>query len=156
MQGSDPDDLRFMRLAFEEARAAGDLDEVPIGAIIVLDGEIIGRGHNQTRTLIDPTAHAEILAIRHAAQTMGVQRLVGATCYSTLEPCFMCAGALSHARMGRVVWATRDPKFGGCASLGAVLSDERLNHQATITEGVLADESAELLRTFFKSKRGGA
>lgn len=145
-----------MRLALEEAEAARALDEVPVGAIIVQDGEVIGRGHNQTRTRVDPTAHAELLAIRAAAQHLGVQRLVGATCYSTLEPCFMCAGALSHARIARVVWATRDPKFGGCASLGSVLSDEALNHQAITCEGVLADESAQLLRTFFKSKRGGA
>lgn len=148
-------DLVFMRLALAEAEEARRLDEVPIGAVIVLDGEVIGRGHNQTRTLVDPTAHAEVLAVRAAAQTVGAQRIVGATCFTTLEPCFMCAGALSHARISRVVWGARDPKFGGCASLGQVLTDERLNHRATITEGVLAEESAELLRTFFKSKRGG-
>jgi len=145
-----------MRLALAEAERAFGEDEVPVGAVIVLDGEVVGRGRNRTRALVDPTAHAEVLAVRAAAAAVGAQRLVGATCYSTLEPCFMCAGALSHARVGRVVWATRDPKFGGCASLGRVLSDARLNHRALIHEGVLAEESARLLRTFFQSKRGGA
>jgi len=145
-----------MRLALEEARAAEALDEVPIGAVVVQDGRVIGRGHHRTRTHVDPTAHAEVLAIREAAATVGVQRLVGATVYATLEPCFMCAGALLHARVARLVFGARDPKFGGCASLGEVLSDRRLNHQVVLTEGVLADESAELLRTFFRSKRGGS
>lgn len=153
---TDEVDLRFMRLALDEAERARDLDEVPIGAVLVLDGEVVGRGHNETRRRVDPTAHAELLAIREAAARLGAQRLPGAVCYTTLEPCFMCAGALSHARVARVVWATRDPKFGACASLGRVLTDERLNHRATITEGVLAEESAELLRTFFRSKRGGS
>jgi tRNA(adenine34) deaminase len=153
---SAEDDLRFMRDAIEEACAARDLDEVPIGAIVVLDGEVISRGHNRTRSLVDPTAHAEILAIREAARLVGANRLVGSTVYTTVEPCFMCAGALMHARVERVVWAVRDPKFGGCASLGSVLSDSRLNHRVRISEGVLADESRELLQTFFRSKRGGA
>ena len=144
-----------MQLAIEEALHARALDEVPIGAVVVLDGRVLGRGHNQTRTRVDPTAHAEVLAIRDAAEQLGAQRLVGATLYTTLEPCFMCAGALCHARLERVVWGARDPKFGGCASLGGVLSDSRLNHQVSITEGVLAAQSAELLRTFFRSKRGG-
>jgi tRNA(adenine34) deaminase len=145
-----------MQLALEEALRARELDEVPIGAVIVHEGRVLGRGHNQTRTRVDPTAHAEVLAIREAAEQLGAQRLVGATLYTTLEPCFMCAGALCHARLERVVWGARDPKFGGCASLGSVLSDSRLNHQVSITEGVLAAQSAELLRTFFRSKRGGA
>jgi tRNA(adenine34) deaminase len=148
-------DLEFMRLALREAEAARELDEVPVGAVIVQDGEVIGSGHNQTRTRIDPTAHAELIAVRASAERVGAQRLVGAVCYTTLEPCFMCAGALSHARIARVVWGARDLKFGGCASLGNVLTDERLNHRATITEGVLAAESAALLREFFQSKRGG-
>ncbi|MCL4137239.1 UNVERIFIED_CONTAM: hypothetical protein GTU68_019544 [Idotea baltica] len=145
-----------MREALAEAALARDLDEVPVGAIIVLDGEVIGRGHNQVRSRIDPCAHAEILAIRDAAQTMGVGRFPGAVCYTTLEPCFMCAGALSHSRMSRVVWGARDPKFGACVSLGNVLTDERLNHRATITDGVLAAEAAELLQLFFRSKRRGS
>ncbi|MFT7486632.1 MAG: tRNA(adenine34) deaminase, partial [Candidatus Paceibacteria bacterium] len=145
-------DEQFMRLALEQAELARAADEVPVGAVIVLNGQVIGRGRNQTRTQVDPTAHAEILAIREAAEHMGVQRLPGAVCYSTLEPCFMCAGALSHARISRVVWGARDPKFGACASLGNVLTDERMNHRATITEGVLAATAAELLQTFFRSK----
>ncbi len=149
-------DRRFMQEALAQAALARDLDEVPVGAVIVLDGEIIGRGHNQVRSRIDPCAHAEILAIRDAAQRMGVGRLPGAVCYTTLEPCFMCAGALSHARMSRVVWGARDPKFGACVSLGNVLTDERLNHRATITEGVLAAEAAEILQLFFRSKRSGS
>jgi tRNA(adenine34) deaminase len=149
------DDLRYMRAALDQAALARDMDEVPVGAVIVLDGQIIGCAHNQTRTLIDPTAHAEILALREAAEHVGVLRLPGAVCYTTLEPCFMCAGALSHARFARVVWGARDPKFGGCASLGNVLTDGRMNHRATLTEGVLAAEAAELLQSFFRSKRGG-
>ncbi len=148
-------DLHFMSAALAEAELARELDEVPIGAVVVFEGQILARGHNQTRTRVDPTAHAELLAIRAAAETIGAQRLVGATVYTTLEPCFMCAGALCHARIARVVWGARDPKFGGCASLGRVLSDTRLNHQVSITEGVCAAESRELLRTFFRSKRGG-
>ena len=153
--GTDaPDDLHWMGEALAEARAAAEADEVPIGAVVVLDGRIIGRGRNNTRTGVDPTAHAELEAVRAAARTLGAQRLVGATVYTTVEPCFMCAGALSHARVARVVWAVRDPKFGGCASLGQVLSDPRLNHRARVDEGVRADEARTLLQTFFRSKRG--
>jgi len=152
--GPAPDDVRFMVLALQQAEAARDADEVPIGAVIVRDGEILGRGRNRTRASGDPTAHAEIEALRAAAAAAGEGRLPGAVCYTTVEPCFMCAGALSHARVARVVWAVRDPKFGGCASLGAVLSDPRLNHRAEITEGVLADEARTLLQEFFRSKRG--
>ena len=143
-----------MAEALLEAQRARDLDEVPIGAVVVRDGEVLGRGHNRTRSDVDPTAHAEVLALRAAAARVGEQRLVGATVYTTLEPCFMCAGALLHARVERVVWAARDPKFGGCASVGSVLCDSRLNHQISITEGVSADASRDLLRTFFRSKRG--
>jgi len=155
--GPGPDrevDERCMALALAEARAARDADEVPIGAVIVRDGLVLGRGRNRTRELCDPTAHAEIVALRAAAQAVGEARLVGAVCYTTVEPCFMCAGALSHARIARAVWGVRDPKFGGCASLGQVLSDERLNHRAQITEGVHADEARTLLQEFFRSKRG--
>jgi tRNA(adenine34) deaminase len=147
-------DEHFMDLALEEARRARDLDEVPVGAVVVLDGRVIGRGHNLTRTRRDPTAHAEMQAIVEAAREVGAARVVGAVLYSTVEPCFMCAGALVHARVARVVWGVRDPKFGGCASLGQVLSDRRANHRARITEGVRADEARQLLQTFFRSKRG--
>jgi len=149
-----PQDERFMRLALDEARAAERADEVPIGALVTLDGAIVARAHNLTRTRRDPTAHAELLAVSEACRTLGAMRLPGAVVYTTVEPCFMCAGALSHARVARVVWGVRDPKFGGCASLGAVLGDPRLNHQVEITEGVCADEARALLQEFFRSKRG--
>jgi tRNA(adenine34) deaminase len=148
------DDQDFMALALREARAAERADEVPIGAVVVLDGRLIARAHNLTRTRCDPTAHAEVLALSKAARKLGAQRLPGAVVYTTVEPCFMCAGALSHARVARVVWAVRDPKFGGCVSLGHVLSDPRLNHRAEITEGVGADEARALLQEFFRKKRG--
>jgi tRNA(adenine34) deaminase len=143
-----------MALALREARAAERKDEVPIGAVVVLDGEVVARAHNLTRTRCDPTAHAEVLALSKAARKLGAQRLPGAVVYTTVEPCFMCAGALSHARVARVVWAVRDPKFGGCVSLGHVLSDPRLNHRAEITEGVGAEEARTLLQEFFRKKRG--
>jgi tRNA(adenine34) deaminase len=142
-----------MALALREARAAERKDEVPIGAIVVLDGLLVARAHNLTRTRCDPTAHAEVLALSKAARKLGAQRLPGAVVYTTVEPCFMCAGALSHARVARVVWAVRDPKFGGCVSLGHVLSDPRLNHRAEITEGVGAEEARALLQEFFRKKR---
>ena len=143
-----------MRLALEQARLASDVsDEVPIGAVVVLDGEVLASAHNETRTRKDPTAHAEVLAIRAAARSSQSMRLVGATVYTTVEPCFMCAGALSHARVARVVWGVRDPKFGACASLGSVLTEPRLNHQVEWSEGVCADEARELLQSFFRSKR---
>lgn len=145
-----------MREALACARRAEEEDEVPIGAVIVLDGACIGRGWNRTRAAADPTGHAEIHAIREAAARVGAQRLVGATCYTTVEPCFMCAGALLHARVDRVVWGVRDPKFGACASLGEVFSDERLNHQIEIREGVAAEEARTLLVEFFQSKRRAA
>ncbi len=149
-------DAHWMDQALEEARAARDEDEVPVGAVVVLDGEEIARAHNRTRADRDPTAHAELLAIQEAANRVGAMRLPGATVYTTVEPCFMCAGALSHARVARVVWAVRDPKFGGCVSLGRVLDDPRLNHRIDHAEGVRADEARELLVTFFQKKRASA
>jgi tRNA(adenine34) deaminase len=143
-----------MHGALEEARAALAADEVPIGAVIVRDGVVLGRGRNRCRERRDPTAHAEMEALREAFAATGDMRLPGATVYTTVEPCFMCAGALSHARVARVVWGVRDPKFGGAASLGSVLTDTRLNHMAEIAEGVLAEESRALLQGFFRSKRG--
>ena len=154
-EGSPLDvDERWMGEALSEARLAAAADEVPIGAVVVLEGRVVGRGHNRTRRDQDPTQHAEMVAVRAAARELGAQRLVGATVYTTVEPCFMCAGALSHARVSRVVWGVRDPKFGGCASLGNVLGDTRLNHRAQVSEGVRADEARELLVSFFQSKRG--
>ena len=142
-----------MDAALDEARRAAALDEVPIGAVIVSDGRLLARGHNRTRLRCDPTAHAELLALRVAARRTGYQRLDGATVYTTVEPCFMCAGALIHARVRRVVWAVRDPKFGGCASLGHVLDVPGANHRATWTEGVRAEEARRLLQDFFRAKR---
>jgi tRNA(adenine34) deaminase len=147
-------DREGMELALAEARAAFEEDEVPVGAVVVLGSRVVGRGHNRTRAERDPTAHAEVLAIREAARTVGAQRLVGATVYTTVEPCFMCAGALVHARVARVVWALRDPKFGACASLGRVLQDERLNHRCQTAEGVGAQASRSLLRRFFERLLG--
>jgi tRNA(adenine34) deaminase len=152
--GPEARDLEFMDQALEEARLAAREDEVPIGAVVVLDGRVLARGHNRTRSEQDPTQHAEMVALRAAVRSLGAQRLVGATFYSTVEPCFMCAGALSHARVARVVWGVRDPKFGACASLGTVLTDGRLNHRAQVVEGVRADQARELLQSFFQSKRG--
>jgi tRNA(adenine34) deaminase len=147
-------DQAGMELALAEAERARALDEVPIGAVVVLDGRVIGRGHNLTRARRDPTAHAEMLALAQAVAEVSALRLPGATVYTTVEPCFMCAGALSHARVARVVWAVRDPKFGGCVSLGSVLDDPRLNHRIEYTEGVCADRARELLQQFFREKRG--
>ena len=152
-QANDSMDLRFMELALSEARRARDRDEVPVGAVVVLEGEVIGRGHNRTRRECDPSAHAEIVALREAGRRVEAARLPGATLYTTVEPCFMCAGALIHARVARVVWGVRDPKFGGCVSLGRVLDNPRANHRAEITEDVLADEARELMQEFFRSKR---
>src|ERR1051325_1292407 len=123
-----------MALALEGARAAEREDEVPIGAVLLLDGRLVARAHNQTRTRRDPTAHAELLVVSQAAVALAASRLPGAVVYTTVEHCFMCAGALLHERVARVVWAVRDPKFGAAASLGNVLGDARLNHQVEITE----------------------
>ena len=150
---ADGSDESFMELALEEARQAEREDEVPIGAVVVLDGRVVASAHNLTRTRRDPTAHAELIAIQRAAQAVGAMRIPGATVYTTVEPCFMCAGALSHARVARVVWGVRDPKFGACASLGNVLGDPRLNHRALQREGVGADEARRLMQEFFRRKR---
>jgi tRNA(adenine34) deaminase len=149
-------DRAFMELALEEARLAAEADEVPIGAVVVREGRVLARAHNRTRELADPTAHAEMLAISAAARARRAQRLPGAVLYTTVEPCFMCAGALVHARFERVVWALRDPKFGGCASLGAVLDVPGANHAVRCAEGVQADEARELLVGFFQKKRADA
>ncbi|MBI5363453.1 MAG: nucleoside deaminase [Planctomycetes bacterium] len=145
-----------MELALSEARAAEAEDEVPIGAVVVLEGRVVARAHNLTRTRRDPTAHAELLALSHAAQSLRALRLPGAAVFTTVEPCFMCAGALVHARVARVVWAVRDPKFGGCQSLGEVLQHPRANHRVEFTEGVCADEARALLQAFFRNKRDGS
>ncbi|MDG1983678.1 MAG: nucleoside deaminase [Planctomycetota bacterium] len=149
----DLDDGAGIALALAYAEEARDADEVPIGAVVVRDGALLGVGRNRCRSHGEATAHAEMLALSDAFQRTGDMRLPGATVYTTVEPCFMCAGALSHARIARVVWAVRDPKFGGAASLGSVLTDPRLNHTAELREGILAEESRALLQRFFRDKR---
>jgi tRNA(adenine34) deaminase len=142
-----------MGLALAEARAAGAAGEVPIGAVVVRRGELLASAHNRVRRDRDPTAHAELLALRAAAGRTGFERLADCEVYSTVEPCFMCAGALVQARVARVRWAVRDPKFGGCVSLGRVLEHPLANHRVTSEEGLLADESRELLQAFFRELR---
>ena len=148
-----PEDQVWMMEALAEARRAAEIGEVPIGAIVVLNGEILGRGHNRREIDGDPLAHAEVLAIRAAAWRMGGWRLSGATMYVTLEPCPMCAGALVNSRIQRLVYGAADPKAGYCGSLGNLVQDPRLNHRLEVTAGVLESESAALLRGFFASLR---
>lgn len=146
-----------MREALAEARRAAEIGEVPIGAVIVREGEsggeIVGRGHNRREIDQDPLAHAEILAIRQAAARVGGWRLTGCTMYVTLEPCAMCAGALVNSRVERLVWGAPDPKAGWCGTLGNLVQDPRLNHRLEMAAGVLAEDSAALLRSFFASLR---
>jgi len=149
----DESDLSFMRLALSEARAAAERGEVPVGAVVVCAGEVLASAGNRVRAGCDPAAHAELLALRAAARRLGVVRLTECEVYSTLEPCFMCAGALVHARVRRVVFATRDPKFGGCVSLGRVLDHPRANHRVRMREGVAAGEAVALLQDFFRARR---
>ena len=149
----EPEDERFMDLALDEARAALAAGEVPVGAVVVLDGRVIGRGHNQPLGLKDPTAHAEVLALRAAAQVMSNYRLGGADLYATVEPCAMCCGAAVLARVARVVYGAPDPKAGAARTLYRLLEDARLNHQAAVRGEVRGEESAALLREFFQAKR---
>jgi tRNA(adenine34) deaminase len=151
-----PDDDAGMRAALREARASLERDEVPVGCVIVHDGLVIGRGHNQVEALQDATAHAEILAIGAASNALGSWRLNECTLYVTLEPCSMCAGAIVLARLGRLVYGATDPKAGGCGSVTDVTGESRLNHRVAITSGVLADECGELLRDFFRKRRKAA
>ncbi|MCB9871653.1 MAG: nucleoside deaminase [Planctomycetes bacterium] len=151
--GQNPDDERWMRRCLELAVEAARADEVPVGALVVRDGEVLGEGRNRTRELGSPLAHAEMLALQAAFERAGEGRLVGGELFCSLEPCFMCAGAALHARVARVVFATRDPKFGACGSLAVLPSDPRLNHRCPVTEGVLAEDSAGLLREFFRRLR---
>ena len=147
------DDERFMREALDEARRGAVAGEVPIGAVVVMGGVVVGRAHNAPITLADPTAHAEVLALRTAAGEGGNYRLAGATLYATVEPCAMCCGAALHARVARVVYGARDPKAGAVESLYRLLDDARLNHRAEVLGGVLADEAARLLSEFFETRR---
>jgi tRNA(adenine34) deaminase len=147
------DDERWMRIALEEAAAAEALGEVPVGAVIVRGGEVVARGHNLTHTDQDPSAHAEMVAIRCAAQATGHWRLLDCTLYVTLEPCAMCSGAIVLARIPRLVYAAPDPKAGMCGSLENLVQYPRLNHRVQLTAGVLAQEAGEVLRAFFRARR---
>jgi len=147
------DDVLFMMIALEEARKAFDKAETPVGAIVVKDGEVIARAHNLRETLQDPTAHAEIIAIKDASQKLGRWRLTDCSIYVTLEPCAMCAGAMVLARIQRLVYGTSDPKSGAVGSLMNLLSDERLNHKVDVESGVLAKECGDILSDFFSSRR---
>jgi tRNA(adenine34) deaminase len=147
-------DLRLMRCALKEAALAAERGEVPVGAVVAKDGEILATAHNERETLKDPTAHAELLALRRAARELGSWRLTGCTLYATLEPCPMCAGALYAARISRLVYAAQDPKAGASGTLYNLPADPRLNHTYPYKSGVLRDESAALLRAFFEQRRG--
>lgn len=151
---SDVADSAAMQVALDEARAATAHDDVPIGAVVVRDGVVIARRHNEREVSGDPTAHAEVLALRDAATVVGHWRLLDCTLYVTLEPCVMCAGALVNARIGRVVYGATDPKAGAVESLYEVCADARLNHRPPVTRGVLADECGALLKSFFAARRG--
>ena len=152
--GFSAEDEAYMRRALQLAAHARDAEnEVPVGAVLVQEGQIVGLGWNRNITLHDPTAHAEIMALRAAGEKVSNYRIVGATLYVTLEPCAMCAMALVHARIGRVVYGTTDPKTGAAGSVFDTLISDRHNHRISVQGGLLADESATLLRDFFRARR---
>ncbi len=146
-------DIDFMNIALQEAVVGYKQNEVPIGAVLVQEGQILAQAHNAPIASKDPSAHAEMLAIRKACEKTGNYRLTGASLYVTLEPCVMCAGAILQARLKRVIFGARDPKAGAVVSLYRILNDNRLNHQVDVTEGVLQEECGEILSRFFKEKR---
>jgi tRNA(adenine34) deaminase len=148
-----PRDDHFMRLALREAERALEHDDVPIGAVVVHDGEVLAAGHNERELRQDPTAHAEMVALREAARALGTWRVLDSVLYVTLEPCAMCAGAIVLARVPRVVFGASDPKAGACGSVLDVLGEPRLNHRPVLAGGLLAQECAELLSAFFASRR---
>ncbi len=148
-----PRDEYFMRLALREASRALEHDDIPVGAVVVKDGEVIGTGHNEREVRSDPTAHAELIALRDAARTLGSWRVLESVLYVTLEPCPMCAGAIVLARVPRVIFGTPDPKAGAAGSVLDVLAEPRLNHRPQVESGLLAEECADLLRSFFASRR---
>ncbi len=149
----DLGDEKVMRLALREAERAFTKQEVPVGAVITQDGRVLASAHNRPIHLGDPTAHAEILALRKAARKLGNYRLTGCTLYVTMEPCAMCSGAIVQARLRRVVFGATDPKTGAAGSALAVLNHPKLNHQVEVVKGVLAEDSAALLRAFFRARR---
>jgi tRNA(adenine34) deaminase len=148
-----PRDEYFMRLALREAERALEHDDIPVGAVVVRDGEVIGSGHNEREVRADPTAHAELIALRAAARTLGSWRVLGSVLYVTLEPCAMCAGAIVLARVPRVVFGTLDPKAGAAGSVLNILAEPHLNHRPQVQSGLLAEDCADLLRAFFASRR---
>ena len=149
MEFDDP----YMDLALAEAAKAESAGEVPVGAVIVFEDKVVARGFNQPILANDPTAHAEIVALREAGRALGTYRLAGATMYCTLEPCMMCAGAMIHARIARLVFGTPDPRAGAAGSIYNVLTDPRLNHRVEVVTGIREDECAALLKNFFARKR---
>jgi len=146
-------DAYWMELALELARSAAAAGEVPVGAVVVKDGVVLGRGHNRNLTDNDPTGHAELVALRDAAARLGNHRLVGCTMFATIEPCAMCAGAMVHSRLARLVYGASDPKAGAAGSVLTVLNHPRVNHRMEVTAGVLADRCSEVLTSFFQSRR---
>lgn len=156
MHLSNENDARWMRLALAQAEKAAELGEVPIGAVAVHDGEIIGAGHNRKESDQDPTAHAEMIALRQAAQALHNWRLVEVTLYCTVEPCPMCAGAMIQARLQRLVYGAPDVRFGAAGTIVDVLGETRFNHRVAVKTGIMADEAAHLLQRFFRRLRNGA
>ena len=152
-QVNQTDDVHFMDFAIALAREAGQIGEIPVGAVVVIEGKVVGGGYNASIRGNDATAHAEIRALREASATLGNYRLTGCTLYSTLEPCLMCAGAMIHARIDRLVYACADLKSGAAGSLYDVPADPRLNHQINVTSGIREAESRQLLRSFFEQRR---
>jgi tRNA(adenine34) deaminase len=148
-----PRDEYFMRLALREAARALEHDDIPVGAVVVRDGEVVATGHNERELRADPTAHAEMIALRQAARALGSWRVLDSVLYVTLEPCAMCAGAIVLSRMPRVVIGTSDPKAGAAGSVLDVLAEPRLNHHPQVQSGLLAEDCADLLRSFFASRR---
>ncbi|WP_371192624.1 tRNA adenosine(34) deaminase TadA [Glaciecola sp. SC05] len=146
-------DIQMMRMALEQAEIAAQEGEVPVGAILTLENKVIGIGRNQNILLNDPSAHAEMMAIREGAQALSNYRLPETTLYVTLEPCSMCAGLMVHSRIHRLVFGAADPKTGACGSISNIVSDKRLNHNIEVTKGVLQDECSQMLSEFFKIRR---
>lgn len=146
-------DRRFMLLAIEQARSAAEAGEVPVGAVVVKDGEVIASGFNRPIASHDPTAHAEMTALREAGRVLGNYRLVDCDLYVTLEPCAMCAGAIQHARIRRLIFGARDPKTGACGSVVDLMAQPRLNHHCVVTPGLMSRETGNLLSEFFASRR---
>ncbi len=155
-EGAGALDERFMALALEQARLAWREGEVPVGAVVVKDGEVIATGYNRPIGRHDPTAHAEIVALRAAAKKLGNYRLPGCELYVTLEPCIMCSGAMMHARLARVVYAARDPKTGACGSVVDLFEEDKLNHHTGVLGGVMAAEASGMLKAFFAERRAAA